>query len=326
VRALRAFGRRHRTAITIAGTLATAGVLALVLAGRRDEFATALSDVALWVLGVTILLQVAALVSRSEAWHLTIGAAGGTVDRRTLYRASSMQVLGGVLNGHLGVAARIAALRRSSPDVCPQVPTLIAAEFPILAIEAMLAALTSFTLVEPLGLSWWLPIVAFAVVAAVSTGLRHLALRQGRKLWRGLAVLRTLGGGSRVVGFVLIAVFAQILRNWLLLHAVGVDASLFDAIAVLIAVVTLSQLPTGPAVGAAAAVLILGADGVAATAAAGVLMTVTGTLGGFCFAAWAGADRLWAGRRRRASSRVVRSRRTARGTEAEGLQSGVPAG
>jgi uncharacterized membrane protein YbhN (UPF0104 family) len=271
-----------------------------VLAGRRDEFATALSDVALWVLGVTILLQVVALVSRSEAWHLTIGAAGGTVDRRTLYRASSMQVIGGVLNGHLGVAARIAALRRSSPDVCPQVPTLIAAEFPILAIEAMLAALTSFTLVEPLGLPWWLPIVAFAVVAAISTGLRHLALRQGRKLWRGLAVLRSVRGGSRVVGFVLIAVFAQILRNWLLLHAVGVDASLFDTIAVLIAVVTLGQLPVGPTVGAAAAVLILGSDGVAAAAAAGVLLTVTGTLGGLCFASWAGAD-LWAASVRRRS-------------------------
>jgi hypothetical protein len=57
--------------------------------------------------------------------------------------------------------------------------------------------------------------------------------------------------------------------------------------------VTLSQLPVGPSVGAAAAVLILGNDGVAA-AAAGVLMTVTGTVGGLCFAAWAGADRLWA--------------------------------
>jgi uncharacterized membrane protein YbhN (UPF0104 family) len=327
VGALRAFGRRHRTAITIAGTLATAAVLALVLAGRREEFATALSDVAPWVLGVTVLAQVVALVSRSEAWHLTIGAAGGTVDRRTLYRASSMQVLGGVLNGHLGVAARIAALRRSSPEVCPQVPTLVAAEFPILAVEGMLAALTSFTLVEPLGLPWWLPIVMFAVVAALSTGLRHLALREGRKLWRGLAVLRTLAGGSRVVGFVLIAVFAQILRNWLLLHAVGVDASLFDAIAVLIAVVTLSQLPTGPTVGAASAVLILGADGVAATAAAGLLLTVTGTLGGFCFAAWAGADRLWAGRSKRARPRArVRARRPAAATEAEGLRSGVSAG
>ena len=44
-------------------------------------------------------------------------------------------------------------------------------------------------------------------------------------------MLRSLHGGSRVVGFVLVAVFAQIFRNWLLLHAVGVDASFFDAIA-----------------------------------------------------------------------------------------------
>ena len=43
---------------------------------------------------------------------------------------------------------------------------------------------------------------------------------------------------------------------------------------------TLGQLPVGPSVGAAAAVLILGSDGVAAAAAAGVLMTVTGTVGG----------------------------------------------
>ena len=111
-------------------------------------------------------------------------------------------------------------------------------------------------------------------------------------------MLRSLRGGSRVVGFVLVAVFAQIFRNWLLLHAVGVDASLFDATAVLIAVVTLGQLPVGPTVGAAAAVLILGREGVAAAAAAGLLLTVTGTLGGLCFAAWAGADKLWLTARR----------------------------
>jgi uncharacterized membrane protein YbhN (UPF0104 family) len=295
---LRAFGRRHRALITVIGSLAVAAVLALLLAGRGDEFASALRATAAWVLAVTVLLQVVALVARSEAWHLTIEAAGGTVDRRVLYRASSMQVLGSVLNGQLGVAARIAALRRSSPDVSPQVPTLIAAEFPILAIEAMLAALASFTLVVPLGLPWWLPIVGFAVMATVSAGLRRLAIGKGRELWRGLAVLRSVRGGGRVIGFVLVAVFAQIFRNWLLLHAVGVDASFFDAIAVLIAVVTLGQLPVGPSVGAAAAVLILGSHGVAATAAAGVLMTVTGTIGGLCFAAWAGADRLWAAIRR----------------------------
>ena len=177
-------------------------------------------------------------------------------------------------------------------------PTLIAAEFPILAVEAALAALTSFTLVGPLGLPWWLPLVCLAVIGGATVGLRRLAVRKGRELWKGLAIVRTLPGGSRLVGFVLVAVFAQVFRNWLLLHAVGVDASLFDAIAVLIAVVSLAQLPVGPSVGAAAAVLILGGDGVAAAAAAGALMTATGTVGGLCFAAWAGAD-LWSVSRRR---------------------------
>lgn len=292
---LREIGRRHRVLITVVGSLATAGALAFVLAGRRQEFGAAIADATLGVLGATVLLQILALLSRSEAWHLSIEAAGGTVARRILYRASSVQVLGSVLNGQLGVAARIAALRRSSAAVSPQVPTLIAAEVPILAVEAALAALASFTLIGPLGLPWWLPIIGVAVIATASAGLRQLALRKGRELWKGLAVVRCLGGGSRVIAFVLVAVFAQILRNWLLLHAVGVDASVFDAVAVLIAVVTLGQLPLGPSAGAAAAVLILGSDGVAAAAAAGVLMTVTGTIGGLCFAAWGGADHIWSG-------------------------------
>jgi uncharacterized membrane protein YbhN (UPF0104 family) len=219
----RRFGRRRRGPITLVVSLATAAVLVILLAGRRDEFVAALSAAAGWVLAATVLLQIVALVARSEAWHLTIGAAGGTVDRRVLYRASSMQVLGSVVNGQLGVAARIAALRRSSPAVSPQVPTLIAAEFPILAVEAVLAALASSTLVVPLGLPWWLPLLGVALMGAASAGLRHLAGRKG--LWSGLAVLRSLNGGSRVVGFVLVAVFAQILRNWLLLRGVGVDAS-----------------------------------------------------------------------------------------------------
>jgi uncharacterized membrane protein YbhN (UPF0104 family) len=295
---------RRGALITIVGSLAAAAVIVFLLAGKRDQFVEALRGTAGWVIAVTALLQIVALVGRSEAWHVSIEAAGGSVDRRILYRASSMQVLGSLLNAQLGMAARIAALRRSSPAVCPQVPTLIAAEVPILSVEAALAVLASFTLVVPLGLPWWLPLIGLPVIVAASAGLRHLAMRKGRELWKGLAVLRSLRGGSRVVAFVLLAVFAQIFRNWLLLHAVGVDASFFDAIAVLIAVVTLGQLPVGPSVGAASAVLILGSNGVAAAAAAGVLMTVTGTIGGLCFAAWAGADHLWASSRRKTLSAV----------------------
>lgn len=237
-------------------------------------------------------LQIVALLARTEAWHGCINAAGGTVERRVLFRASSVGYVGSLLNAQLGTAARIAALRRSSPETSPPVPTLIAAEVPIMAVEFVFGALTSFTLIGPLGLAWWVPIVILVVAALLSTGLRHLAQRTTRALWAGLLVLRSARGGGRLVLFVMIAIAAQVSRNWALLHGVGVDASILDATAVLIAMSTLSQLPVGPSVGAGAAVLILGREGVAAVAAAGLLSTVTGIVGGLLFAAWAGADGL----------------------------------
>jgi hypothetical protein len=93
-----------------------------------------------------------------------------------------------------------------------------------------------------------------------------------------------------------LAVCAQVARNWLMLHAIGVNVSIFDAMALLIVMFTVGQLPIGPSTGPAAAVLILGANGVAATAAAGVLLTVTGIVGALCYGAWAIVDRAIAGR------------------------------
>jgi uncharacterized membrane protein YbhN (UPF0104 family) len=293
IRALRGFARRHRVVVACAGAVVTAGLLAVVLEGRRAQLTTAVSSAPFAILLAAAGLQIVALLARSEAWHVSIEAAGGSVTRRVLFRASSMQVLGSLLSGQLGAAARMVALRRAGAGACPRLPTLIAAEVPILSVEITLAALTSFTLVGPLGLPWWSPLVAAALIALGWAGLRRLALCTGRELWRGLAVIRSRRGGWRVAAWVLVAVFGQIFRNWLLLHAVGVDASFFDAIAVLIAVVTIGQLPSGPAVGAAAAVVILGSHGVAASAAAGVLMTATGTMGALAFVTWAGADRLW---------------------------------
>jgi len=184
-------------------------------------------------------------------------------------------------------------LRRSAPPGCPRVPALVAAEVPILTVEAVLAALASFTLVGPLGLAWWVPVLCLGAAILVAAALGALAGRHRRGVWSGLAVLRSLHGRTRVVAFILVAVFAQIGRNWLMLQALGVDASVLDATAVLIAMVTLSQLPVGPSVGAAAAMIVVGSDGVALAAAAGVLLTVTGIAGALSWAAWAAVDHLW---------------------------------
>jgi len=281
-----------RRSLGIALPVAALGVLATVVLSRREVFANALDSSPLWILGVAVLLQLAALVARSEAWHRCVQAAGSTVPRRGVFRASGIGGLGSIVNGQVGVAARIATLRRSAPTQCPRVGALLAAEVPIIAIEVSLAALTSFTLLGPLGLPWWSAVLCFAVSLAAVGGLSVLSRRRTTGLWSGLAILRSINGRTRIIGLVLIAVFAQIARNWLALHAIGVDASVSDAIAVLIALVTLSQLPLGPSVGAVAVVVILGSNGVALAAAAGILLSATGLVGTLCFGGWALGDRL----------------------------------
>jgi hypothetical protein len=304
--------RRWRTSLGVLGAIAAAAVLVGVLAGRRDQFTEAMHAAPIWLLAIAALLQAVALVSRSEAWHVCVGAAGGTVARRTLYRAASIGYLGTLVNGQFGVAVRIAALRRFAPTQSPRVPAMVAAELPIVAVEAMLAALTSFTLVGPLGLPWWLPAACIALTLAIGVGLRSLAHRRRSGFARGLAVMRTLRGHTRILCLILIAVAAQISRNWLVLHALGIDASIFDSIALLIGMVVISQLPVGPSVGAAAAVLILGTNGVAIAAAAGLLLTATGTAGALGYMAWALSD--YVCRDRTPVGRLVERARTGLGS------------
>ena len=100
------------------------------------------------------------------------------MSRRVLYRASSAGFVGGLLHTQLGTAARIATLRRSAPEASPRVPALIGAELPILIVEGGLAALSSFTLVGPLGLPWWVPLVCLVAVAGVTAAP---ARRGGRR-------------------------------------------------------------------------------------------------------------------------------------------------
>jgi hypothetical protein len=108
----------------------------------------------------------------------------------------------------------------------------------------------------------------------------------------GIAVLRETKGSGRIVALVCLAVVIQIARNWLLLNWSGVDASVFDSTALLIALAVVGLLPVGPSLGAASAVLILGSNGAAAAAAAGALLTATAAAGALCFASWALVDRL----------------------------------
>ena len=182
---LRSWLRRHPVAVTVACTLAVALALGYGLWDKRDDFASSLGDASWWILGLAVVLQVIWLIARSEAWHVCIAAAGGAVSRRRLYRASSVGYLGNLFNSHIGMGVRIAALRRSAPADSPNVSTLIAAEMPIIVVEIVLAAVCSFTLVGPLGIPWWLPLVFLAVAVAIIFAITKLAQGGARASGRG---------------------------------------------------------------------------------------------------------------------------------------------
>jgi uncharacterized membrane protein YbhN (UPF0104 family) len=292
---LRLSSFRRRVALSVLGALVVSGLLAFVLGSRAGQFSAALRTAPLSLLLLAVVLQIVALLARSEAWNVCVRAAGGTVGRRVLFRAAAVGYIASVLNGSFGMAARIASLRRAAPHTSPRVPALMAAEVPIITVELVLVAVFSFTLISPLGLPWWVPVIVVAVAACVVAALRRVSRHRQTGLWAGLAILRIRSQGH-LITFAVLAVCAQVARNWLMLHAIGVNVSVFDAMALLIVMFTVGQLPIGPSTGPAAAVLILGANGVGATAAAGVLLTVTGITGSLCYAAWAITDRTIRGR------------------------------
>jgi uncharacterized membrane protein YbhN (UPF0104 family) len=321
---------RRRAALTAAGAIVGFALIAVAVGGKWGSLEHALTGAPLWILAIATLLQLGTLLARSEAWYLCVRAAGGSVARRRLYRAASVGYVGNLVNGEIGFAMRIAALRRSAPHTTPKLGTLATTEVPILVTELVLAVLFSFTLVEPLGWPWWVPVVLLAVMAGLTLALSRLRIGERPRRWlTGLAVFGEPGACRRMAAAVLLAMVAQILRTWLVLDVTGIDASVLDATAVLIGVAVLGILPLGPSTGAGATLLILGSHDLGAVAASGLLLTATGALGSLSYGAWALGDRGWAERRRlnRPLADRARTRRAEGGAAAvQEALGGLPAG
>ncbi|MBA2521831.1 MAG: flippase-like domain-containing protein [Solirubrobacterales bacterium] len=287
----RSWLKRHSKSVSVGFALVVTAALILGLYDERSAFAEALDSASVGVLAIAAAMQLVWLVARSEAWHVCVDAAGAVCGRRPLYRSAAIGYLGNIFNPSFGLAVRIAELRRTAPDDAPSAGTLVAAEMPIVVIEIALAAICSFSLVGPLNVPWWAPLIALALGVGIVSGLSRLAHKKRHGFWKGLTVLRGLRHRNTIIGLTIFAVSAQVFRNWLVLRGVGVDVSVLDSIALLIATAALGLLPIGPSLGVATTVLILGSNGVAAAAAAGALLTATGAVGALVFAAWAIADR-----------------------------------
>jgi hypothetical protein len=111
--------RRWRAPTTGAVSLAATALPSLLLAGRRHELAAAASSAAPGMLTVAVLGQVVALLARSEAWHLSIRAAGGTVERlaRPPRLMTATGTAGGMCFAALAVADRLLGAARTAVPI-----------------------------------------------------------------------------------------------------------------------------------------------------------------------------------------------------------------
>ncbi len=75
--------------ISILGAALVAGALGLELAGRRGQFTAAVRAAPIWILSLVVLLQLVALIARTEAWRSRAPQCSDSVASRTAARLDS---------------------------------------------------------------------------------------------------------------------------------------------------------------------------------------------------------------------------------------------
>ena len=97
--------RRYHGPLAVGAGIAVvlAGAWAL-LAGHGAAFLAAVRGVSWWTLVLAVGLHLVAVVARSEAWHVSVRAAGSTLGRRCCYQVASLGFAANVVAPSFGTA------------------------------------------------------------------------------------------------------------------------------------------------------------------------------------------------------------------------------
>ena len=169
-------------------------------------------------------------------------------------------------------------------------------------IEALVVAVLIVVSAETLKLAWWIPLlVLLAGVAALMVALVARRRFAHLQLLRGLDVFADPRRRTVVAGLMLVVITAQVARTLIVLQGVGLHPSLVQATATFVAGGVLSSLFAGPGAGTAGGpLLVFGSHSLAASAAAGLVLSVTMLIAGMVYALPGGPTFLMRMRSRRA--------------------------
>lgn len=285
----RAWTRSHRAFTALALGLPIAALITLaLLTPETEKVFQAMAKLEWQMIAAALALSAVAAAFRLEAWRVCLAAVRDASDdpsshrlsRREIYTAGSIAVPVAVLNAQLSAATRLAALRKIAPERAPSITQLIAAEIPVYGAELIVGAALLSLVAPALGLPIWIAPMIFAALLLGGRSLAHRAARSNRSgrladVYSGVSVLSSAKGSRKMIALVAAMNVTQVARIWLLLSAVGLGVSPWEAAAVLVGQGLFSQLPIGPAGASSASIAVLGSQGLSAATAAGLAVTAT---------------------------------------------------
>lgn len=260
-----------------------AGPLTLIALGLPLAAAAALRGGSLWSaltrldLPLTMLAISAGAVSlvlRAEAWRHCVEAFGAPRLLLGAHVASALSSLAGLGSSYLCAPVRIAALRRIERERGPSAPQIALAEVPISLFEVSIYALLALILASSLGVPHWVAAAGLVGCVMVALCLRPIASKFD--FARGLDIFsaprRAFAAWALIAGYL----GFQVLRNWLLLEALRMNAGFKEAALLLLAGKLFALLPLAPGSAAASLYVLFGTSGANASLA---LMAVSAGAG-----------------------------------------------
>jgi hypothetical protein len=285
--------------VSVAGPLLVLGLLAYLLATHGHEIEQATKRTSIGQLFVVTGLSLLTLVARTEAVVACLNAMDSRPRRVDIHASNSLTFLAATINHYVSSIVRGGLLRRLDRERSPTIPQMIMVDTATTLIEAFVVGLLIVVSASALNLAWWVPLVVLAAcVGGVAIALAVRYRFGHREIFRGLDVLAHSRQRAVVSVLMVIVVVTQVGRTLIVLRAVGLDPSLLQAIATFVAGGILSSLFAGPGAGSAAGpLLVFGHSSLAASAAAGLELSITALMAGVLYSVIGGPMFLWRLRR-----------------------------
>ena len=287
--------RSVRWLISLLGPVIVVGAIVYVLSTHGSDIGHAVKRASPATLALIAALAFVTLLARSEVALSCMKAMPRYPSRGDAWASSSLAFLLSTINHYVGSIVRAAVLKRVDPANAPTIPQMLVIDGSTTLIEGLFAGLLLIACAGTLNLSWWLPLLALlALIAAVGIAVYIRRRFRHHPIFDGLEMLSHSRSRNAVSALTVVIFACQIGRTLIGLDAVGLHATLLQAVAVFIAGGVLSNLLAGPGGGTAAApVVIFGHQSLGAATAAGLILSGSALIASMVYAGWGGALLSW---------------------------------